>query len=68
MDVTEAMFNIPKSSLELNNYEFGTKKMAGVCTNHLLLFIIYVQWRIQDLAQGGDKSGAKRPKNFLSPP
>ena len=29
---------------------------------------IYIQWRIQDLAQGGDKSGAKRPKNFLSPP
>ena len=28
----------------------------------------YNQWRIQDLAQGGDKSGAKRPKNFLSPP
>ena len=27
-----------------------------------------MQWRIQDLAQGGDKSGAKRPKNFLSPP
>ena len=29
---------------------------------------IYIQGRIQDLAQGGDKSGAKRPKNFLSPP
>ena len=27
---------------------------------------IYNQWRIQDLAQGGDKSGAKHPKNFLS--
>ena len=26
------------------------------------------QWRIQDLAQGGEKSDAKRPKNFLSPP
>ena len=29
---------------------------------------VHKQWRIQDLAQGGDKSGAKRPKNFLSPP
>ena len=30
---------------------------------------IYSQGRIQDLAQGGgDKSGAKRPKIFLSPP
>ena len=29
---------------------------------------IYIQGRIQDLAQGGDKTGAKRPKIFLSPP
>ena len=36
---------------------------------YLYIYIyIYIQWRIQDLAQGGDKSGAKRPKNFLSPP
>ena len=29
---------------------------------------IYTQWRIQDFAQGGDKTGAKRPKICLSPP
>merc|ERR1711952_250329 len=43
-----------------------------VCNYYVLIRkadnIHQYQWRIQDLAQGGDKSGAKRPKNFLSPP
>ena len=30
--------------------------------------MVYEQGRIQDFAQGGDKTGAKRPKSFLSPP
>ena len=29
---------------------------------------IYIQGRIQDLAQGGNKSGAKPPKICLYPP
>ena len=40
---------------------------VSALTNLRILYI-YIQWRIQDFAQGGDKTGAKRPKNFLSPP
>ena len=50
--------------------------MKIMCMQNAHMFIhvihisydIHTQGRIQDLAQGGDKSGAKRPKNFLSPP
>ena len=38
------------------------------CIRSCIYIYIYIQGRIQDLAQGGDKSGAKRLKNFLSPP
>ena len=41
-----------------------------ICHVYKYLSFIYthVQGRIQDLAQEGDKLGAKRPKFFLSPP
>ena len=29
---------------------------------------MYVQWRIQDLAQGGGQNGREAPENFFVPP
>ena len=41
------------------------KREGSGAISFLVVTNMYIQGRIQDLAQGGDKSGAKRPKNFL---
>ena len=43
-------------------------KMNAKFRLNIQLSVDYAQGRIQDFAQGGDKTGAKRPKIFLSPP